>query len=172
VDGVITEVNGNVGEISKTTEPTVVMIPNSRLQIDVNLSEDNVANVKVGQSVRITLDAFPNMSWQGTVDKVDPAQTVIGGAIYYKTTVAFDQPDDRIRTGMTANVWIQTGSSQSSLVVPQSAITWSSSGPQVQIYRGGMPQVMLVTTGLTDERGMVEILSGVSEGDEVVVGTQ
>ena len=71
---------------------------------------------------------------------------------------------------MTANVWIETGTSGSSLLIPASAITRTDKGPQVQIYTGGSLRSQSVDTGLTDQKGMVEVVSGLSEGDQVVVG--
>ncbi len=172
INGTITKVSGHVGETIVPSTIVVTMIPDSKLQVDVNLSEDNVANVKVAESVRITLDAFPDRSWQGTVTKVDPAQTVIGGAVYYKTTVGFNMPDDRIKTGMTANVWIETGAAQNTLIIPASAITRTGANATVMIYQGGSIIHQPVSTGLTDENGMVEILSGLQDGERVVTGTK
>ena len=172
VDGTVTNVNGSVGE---TVSPNVVVIsilPTSKLQVDVNLSEDNVAGVAVGQPVSIALDAFPSVTWQGIVGKIDPAQTIIGGAVYYKTTVVFTQADTRIKAGMTANVLIQTGAASSTLIVPASAIQTNSSGTYVEVDTNGHVANQPVTTGLKSQDGMVQITSGLSAGQLVVTGTQ
>ncbi len=170
-DAVVADTHGSVGE---TTNPGMIMIsliPKSTLEIKLNVSEDNIVGIKVGQPARITLDAFPkDVTWTGTVESIDPAQTIVGGAIYYKTTIAFDAPDSRIRPGMTANVWIQTGIASSTLVVPASALQTDQTGTYVSVLDGGEITHQSVTTGLKSKDGMVEI-SGVSEGTRIILGS-
>jgi len=171
--GIVTKVNIEAGETVTPGDVAISMIPDSKLQIDVNLSEDNVANVQIGDPARITLDAFGNNTeWQGTVVKIDPAQTIIGGAVYYDTTVNFDQPDDRVKPGMTANIWIQTGAASSTLVLPASALSNDASGTYVQLVDNGAVKKMPVTVGLKGEDGSVQVLTGVQEGQEVIIGTK
>lgn len=170
VDGTVTAVNGSVGETLSPNSVLISILPAAKLQVGVNLSEDNVAKVAVGQQVSISLDAFPGSIWQGAVTKIDPAQTVIGGAVYYKTTVVFAQQDSRIKSGMTANVLIQTGAASSTLVVPASAVQASGAGAHVQLYQDGSVSDRPVALGLKGQDGMIEITSGLSEGEVVVTG--
>jgi HlyD family secretion protein len=170
INGVVTAVNNDVGEYVSAGSVVVSLLPRSKLQVGVNLSEDNIVNAAVGQSVTISLDAFQNMTWTGTVSKIDPAQTIIGGAVYYRTTVAFDTGDSRIRSGMTANVLIRTGFASSTLLIPASALHQSAAGTSVEVYEQGAVVSRPVTTGLISQNGMIEVTSGLSEGEEVVTG--
>jgi RND family efflux transporter MFP subunit len=171
LSGTITNVNVEVGETVSVSTIAVTMIPESQLQIDLNLSEDNVANAEVGDPAHITLDAFGSgSSWQGTVIKIDPAQTIIGGAVYYKTTVNFNEPDSRVKPGMTANVWIQTGAASSTLVVPASALIYEGAKTYVQVLENGTPRKQSVSLGLKSQSGLMEVLSGLREGEKVVIG--
>lgn len=168
ISGIITATNGNIGEIIDPSTVVVSMISADALQVKVNLSEDNVVGVKVGQTARVTADALPN-EWQGTVTAIDPAGTVIDGSVYYKTTITFNEPNDQVKAGMTSDVWIKTGSASSTLIVPASAIQKNGSDTFVQIYENGKTTDQNVTTGLRGN-GTVEVVSGVSEGDQVVIG--
>ncbi len=173
VRGTVTQVTGDVGETITPGTVVISILPDSTLQTDVNVSEDAIANVKVGDPVTISLDAFAGTQWQGIVTKIDPAQTIIGGAIYYKATVVFAQSDVRVKPGMTANVLIQTGAASSTLLVPASAVQTEKSGSFVQVYQNDDMVVKTpVTTGLKSQSGEVEILSGLSAGDRVVTGTK
>ena len=172
VDGVVTKVNGSVGEIVSLGDTVVSIIPNAKLQIDANVSEANIANVKLGNSVVISLDAFPGTEWQGTVTQIDPAQTIIGGAVYYKTTIVFNKPDDQIKSGMTANVLIETGNASNTLIVPASAIQNKNANTFVQIFQDKKTTNQNVTTGLKSQDGMIEITSGLSEGQLVITETK
>ena len=170
VAGTVTAVNGDPGETVSSATVVVSLLPVTKLQVNVNLSEDNVADVAVGNPVAIALDAFPQTTWRGTVTRIDPAETVIGGAIYYTTTVVFDQPDARVKPGMTANVLIETGSATSTLVIPASALLSTGASSTVEVYRDGGVSGRAVTTGLKSQDGMVEITSGLAEGEQVVTG--
>ena len=172
VPGTITNVNGDVGETVSPQTAVITMIPDKKLQINVNLSEDGVAKVRVGDPVRITLDAFPGVEKEGTVTSVDPAQTIVGGAVYYKTTVVFNTAEPDIKPGMTASVLIQTGTAQDALTVPASALHGTGLHSTVDVLVNGASQSRTVTTGLRGQDGMVEILSGISEGEQVITATQ
>ncbi len=169
ISGIVTATNGNVGEIIDPSITVVSMISGGALQVKVNLSEDNVAGVKVGQPVRITADAL-STEWPGAVTAVDPAGTVINGSVYYKTTITFNESDSRVKAGMTSDVWIKTGSAASALIVPASAIQKNGSVSFVQIYKNGKITSQNVTTGLKSQNGTIEIVSGLSEGEQVVIG--
>ena len=107
----------------------------------------------------------------GVVTEVDPAQTVIGGAIYYNTTVMFTTPQSLIKPGMTANVWIETGAASSTIQVPASAIQVKDSKTFVQVLDNGSTTDQPVTTGLKGQDGMIEVTSGLSGGETVVTGS-
>ncbi len=172
VSGIITSTAGKIGESVDPSMTVVSLISNEPFEVDVNVSEDSVAGVAVGESANFTLDAYPDIQWTGKVFEVDPAGTIINGSVYYKTKVSFDKPDERLRAGMTANVWIKTGSADSTLMVPASAIQKNGLSNFVQIYKSRKITNQNVTTGLKSQTGMIEILSGLSEGHQVVIGSK
>ena len=170
-DGVITDTNGNVGENVMPGSSVVSLMPENALEVKVNVSEDNIVGVRVGQPAQISLDAFPaGRFWNGTVVRIDPAQTIIGGAVYYKTTIVFDQSDPAMKPGMTANVLIETGYASSTLSVPASAIQRNGTSTFVQVDRGGEIVDQPVIIGLKSQDGMIELLGGVTAGEQVVTG--
>ena len=170
-DGVVPATNVNVGEVITPDVPVVSIMPQGVLQVKVNVSEDNIVGIALGQPARIELDAFPSgTEFAGTVSEIDPAQTVIGGAIYYQTTLLFDQNYPGIKPGMTANVWIDTGYATSTLIIPASALIQKGASTAVSVFQNGSVTTRAVTTGLKDQTGMIEITSGLSQGDQVVTG--
>ncbi len=171
-DGVVTATNGTVGEVITPDVAVVSIIPQGTLQVKVNVSEDNIVAVQVGEPVKIELDAFPSgTEFSGSVSEVDPAQTTIGGAIYYQTTLLFGQDYPGIKPGMTANVWIETGNASSTLIIPASALMQTGATASVQVDQGGVLATRPVTIGLKDQNGMVQVTSGLQEGEEVVIGS-
>lgn len=168
--GIIAATNGNVGEIISPSSPVIVLIPFGGLQIKLNVSEDNIINVQVGQPVDIMINALGGSNHlEGVVSAIDPAETIISGAVYYQTTVDFNQPDSRIRPGMTVNALIKTAIHKDTLVVPASAIEAQNGKKFVKILQNNKPIKQEITTGLESNDGMIEITSGLTEGQAVVL---
>lgn len=171
IDGVVVAVNSEVGEVAKPETIIVSIISDDNLQIDVDISETTVATVEVGQPVKMKLDAFDDATeWTGRVANIDSVETIKGGAIYYKTTVFFDKEDARIRSGMTVNVWIKTAVSEDALFVPVSAVKKKDNEKIVQVLREKQVVEKEVMTGLKNDAGMIEIISGLSQGEQVILG--
>jgi macrolide-specific efflux system membrane fusion protein len=119
----------------------------------------------------MTFDAFDNaVEWLGVVSEIDSAETIKGGAVYYRATVSFNEKDARIRSGMTANIWIKTAISENTLTVPASALQKDNNKNIVKILQGNQAIEKEVTIGLKNDLGMVEIVSGLSPNDQVIIG--
>lgn len=168
----VTAVNGERGETVGPDMTIVSLATGGALQIDLSVVEDKIVDVKVGQKARITFDAIENQEFVGTVVAIDPAETVVGGAVYYKTTVLFDDVDERIRSGMTANVWILTATASDTLFVPASAIQIKDDKMIVQVQGESKMIEKEVAVGIENNTGMIEILSGLSEGEQVILNVQ
>ncbi|OGY93532.1 MAG: hypothetical protein A2406_02780 [Candidatus Komeilibacteria bacterium RIFOXYC1_FULL_37_11] len=169
VDGIITEVNFDAGEQTSTAKPAISMIGISNMQIEVNVPESDVIKLAVGDQVEITLDAFSSDDkFIGTVTFIDPAATDIDGVIYYATKVSFNEKDERIKSGMTADLTISTDSREDVLVVPSRAVIYREDKKYVQVLNGEILSEIEVSTGLRGDGGLTEILSGLTEGTEVV----
>lgn len=170
--GVITEANGDVGELVGPDKNIVSLATGGALQIKLNVVEDSIVNVRVGQEARITFDSIDGEAFLGKVVAIDPAGTVIGGAVYYNTTILFEKQDERVRSGMTANVWIQTAISKGALFVPVSAVQDKNGKQIVQIFAEKQVIDKEVTTGIKNSSGMIEVTSGLSEGEQVILGAK
>lgn len=170
--GVVTDTHGHVGETIGPDTIIASIIPGSVLEIKANISEDNIVDVVVGQQARIELDAFGDSAWSGRVVAIDPAETEIGGAVYYQATIIADTADTRVRPGMTATVWVRTASKDNVLALPVSALIVKNSKKYIDVLQSGQILERNVTTGLEASDGMVEIVSGISDGEQAVIGIQ
>lgn len=168
-DGMVTNVVGEIGETVGVEQPVITLSSIEALQIRLNIVEDNIINVHVGQKADIIFDAIKNETFPGTVVAINPAETIIGGAVYYETIIVFDKSDKRLRSGMTANILIETALVSNALTVPQSAIKIISGQTAVQVFANGTIEERVVITGLKDGNGQVEILSGLEAGEQVVI---
>lgn len=122
-DGVITKVDIKEGEISSPNTPILSMLNDGEYQIETFVSENDVAKLAVAQPVKVTLDAYGrDVFFDAVIISVDPAETLKDGVSTYRTKIQFTAKDDRIKSGMTANIDVETDRRQGVLVIPQSAV--------------------------------------------------
>jgi RND family efflux transporter MFP subunit len=171
MDGIVTEVMVEKGESLTTGAVAVMMQAEGKYEIVANISEVDIASIKVGNPVEITLDAFPSSEvWSGTIVSVWPAEKVVEGVIFYETKILFDEEDERIKSGMTANLEIETGRVENVLRLPLRALREESGQRYVLVLNEmGEAEERDIETGLENSE-YFELVSGLSEGDAVVVG--
>lgn len=168
LDGTVVKKNYEVGEQTSGVTPVLEMIGESTLQIEVDIPESDIAKVKTGQEVEITLDAFTDEDvFSGKVTFVDPAETIIQEVVYYRVKVQFDKAGETIKPGMTANVIICTNNKKNVLFVPARAIKTDNGDKYVQVLENGKPVDKQVTTGMRGNEG-IEITSGLQAGEVVI----
>jgi RND family efflux transporter MFP subunit len=167
-DGTVVKQEAKVGEVISPNAVVTSLMTESGFRIKANVPEVDIGNIISGNPVRITLDAFPAESFSGTVAYVDPAETVVDGVTNFEITVAFSAPDQRIRSGLTANLIIETARKENVLLLPQFGIFEKDGMRFVRKIEGEKPRVVPVTVGAQGENGLLEITSGLSEGDEVM----
>lgn len=168
ISGVITQQDAKIGQQASPSTPLVSIIGNSGFEVDAGVSETDVGKLSVGDAVSMTLDAFQNETFTGSVFYIAPAQTNIQGVITYQIKISFDKADPRLKSGLTANIDIQTKHHDNTLILPQYAILQNDSGTFVETLEGKTVTTTPVTLGIQDQLGNVEILSGVTLGEQVI----
>lgn len=169
VEGIISKVNFDKGEQTSMSTPVISMIGLSEMQVKVDVPESDIIKLEVGDQVDITLDAFSSEDkFFGTLTFIDPASTLIDGVVYYKVTISLNQKDDRIKSGMTADLTINTDSRTAVMVVPSRAVIYREDKKYVQVLVNDLLEEKEVSTGLKGDGGLIEIVSGLSEGEEVI----
>jgi HlyD family secretion protein len=178
--GILTQVNGVPGQPSSastsgasattTTAPNFDLVDDSELHIDVNVSESDAANVKVGQAATITLDSVPGQALQGSVQRVNPVATTTSNVTAFPVRIVLAPTTATVRPGANATVQIVTARVANVLTVPSRAVQTINGQPAVTVLFNGATFLVPVRTGLTDGRN-TEITSGLNEGDTVVLPT-
>ena len=176
-DGVISKIDVAVGENVTMNTPAVALISADQ-KIEVDISESDVAKIVVENPVHITFDAFGEQRvFSGTVVSVDPAQTLISGVVYYKTTIALNAPDAQsgetleIKPGMTANTVIETARRENILKIPSRAVLTEGGASYVRVLTNAKTAAFEkrpVQTGLRNSEGEIEVVSGLKEGETVI----
>ncbi|MEW6772222.1 MAG: HlyD family secretion protein [Bacillota bacterium] len=135
-----------------------------------NVSEVDIPKVKVGQKATITVDALPGKTFTGKVVGIDRTGTVESGVTSYPVTVQFDTPSDEVLPQMAANVSIITEVKDNALLIPASAVKTVQGETVVTVLEDGRVEQRPVVLGLSSDT-QVEVVSGLTEGEEVVVST-
>lgn len=167
-DGTVTQVNREVGENTTGAEVVIGMVSPS-LQIKANVSETDIAKLKISDTVSMTFDALSiDDVFEGTVASIDPAETVVQGVIYYQITISFDQKDATIKPGMTANLSILTEKREQVVAVSPQAVQYKDNKPFVRVLQNNNPVDTNVELGLQGSK-FIEIRLGAEEGQDVVL---
>ncbi len=157
--------------------PTIVKIANlDTMIIKAEISEADVVRVAAGQAASFTILGDPDARFDAVVRDVEPAPQQLAQsdtissdeAIYFNGLLEVANTDRKLRIGMTAQVSIVLDSVKDTLFVPVAAL--NAAGDEVQVLEQGQPQPRTVKTGLND-KVRVQILSGLTEGDAVIIGT-
>lgn len=152
----------------------ILTIPDMReMAVKVNIHESAVQRVAVGQSVNVTIDAFPDARLTGVVTKVavvaDSANSFMNPDLkVYPTTIKIDGEYDWLRPGMSAEVDILVDRLHDVVYVPLQAVSYFDDKRIVYVSRGGEPQMREVEVG-TFSDSFIEIRSGLREGEEVLL---
>lgn len=168
IGGVVTQLDAKVGQLATPGMPLVSIIGSSGFEVDAGASETDVGKLAVADKVTMTLDAFQGETFTGSVFYIAPAQTNTQGVITYQIKISFDKPDPRLKSGLTANIVIQTKHKDNVLILPQYAILQNDKGTFVEKLAGGVATASKVVLGIQDQSGNVEVLSGVSVGEQVL----
>jgi len=169
-EGVVTNIIKEKGETvrSMVSDPVLTLICSGPFQIEVDIPEVDIGKVNLQDPVEISLDAFPEETFLGKIIKIDPAETIIQGVVYYKVTIAFDKQDQRIKSGMTGDVDIITESKENVLIIPQRAVLTENGKKIIRVLNGEEIEEVEVRTGIRGSKGEIEILSGLKEGDKII----
>ncbi|HEX8993669.1 MAG TPA: efflux RND transporter periplasmic adaptor subunit [Candidatus Paceibacterota bacterium] len=152
---------------------------------EITLNEVDAATVKVGNKATLTFDALPDLSIAGDVVSVAPVGTVSQGVVSYAVKIDFASQDPRIRPGMSVSAQIATQVKTDVLMVPSAAVHTSADGssyvlafnPPLSgantsqgVVSNQTPQQISVTAGLSNDTS-IEIVSGITQGQQIVVRT-
>lgn len=172
ISGTVIQMAAQQGETlaAGLSSPTLIVVADlNRLQVDAYVDETDIGKVQIGQSVDVTVDAFPNRKFTGHVAKIASGSTIQVGVITYDVTIALDEPESKLKPDMTASVTIQTGKRTGVLLVPSEAVKIGTDGLTVNVLSASSHTASRkVTTGGTDGVN-TEILSGLKEGESVIL---
>jgi len=184
VNGIVVSRNVDIGQTVAASfqTPTLFNIAQdlTKMQVDSSVAEADIGKIQVGQPVEFTVDAYPDSPFQGSVSEIRNAPITVQNVVTYDVVVKVDNPEMKLKPGMTANVSIIVSSKKNVLRIPNAALRFRPSekrdmakqkekGNGVWVLENKTLKRIAVTTGISD--GMyTELLSDkIREGQELIV---
>lgn len=184
MDGVIIAVITQQGQTvnSQQSAPTIVKIAKlDVMTIRAQISEADITKVHPGQKAWFTVFAEPDNRYEATLRVVEPApDSIVKGEennnnnnnnpVYYSALLDVDNSENRLRIAMLAQVSLQSAEANNVLLIPIQAVKYTEGNLQeVQVLNTqGLPETRKITTGIQNDTD-IQILSGLKEGEEVVI---
>ncbi len=137
--------------------------------ISVNLSEIDVSRVQIGQKTTIILDSIPDKTFTGKVIGVDSIGQTASGVTQYPSIIKLDSSSSQILPNMTVTANIITEFKNNVLLLPFGAVTEIDGQAIIRVLVDKNEELVQVEIGLSSET-QTEIVSGVEEGAEVIIG--
>ncbi|MBF0101925.1 MAG: efflux RND transporter periplasmic adaptor subunit [Desulfobacterales bacterium] len=177
IDGIVSEKNVQIGQIIASGinnvggGTTVMKLADlSIIYILVSVDESDIGKIAIGQEVKITVDAYSNIIFSGVVERIATKGLLNSNVITFEVKVHVKGANHQLlKPEMTANVEIVTLDKDNVLLVPLTALDRKRHESFITVRKpGNVNEQRKVTIG-TSDGAMVEILSGISEGEQVVL---
>ncbi|KHJ55426.1 hypothetical protein LA66_01825 [Aureimonas altamirensis] len=154
------------------TAPVIVTVADlSTMTVEAKVSEADIARLTPGMTGWFTTLGGDDKRWEGTLRLIEPTPEIENNVVLYKALFDVPNPDGRLMITMTAQVFFVVAQAQDVLTVPAAAVRNGRDGSVVQVRQDdGTVARRTVETGLAT-RAVVEIRSGLKEGDDVVVSS-
>ncbi len=188
IDGVVlsksVEEGQTVAASFSTPELFTIAQDLTNMQVVADVDEADIGNVKVGERVSFTVDAYPDDTFTGQVKQVRQEATTTNNVVTYEVVISAPNVDMKLKPGLTANVTIYTQESKDVMSVPSKALRYtpaketvgdkkikdvSNAKNKVWTIEGNYVVAHSVSVGMTDG-SHTQILSGIKQGQQVITG--
>lgn len=172
-DGMITAVNYEVGDALESNSDLFSYVTESSITLSVDVSQEDIVDIAVGDGVNITFTAYPDENYEGTVTAITTTATSDHATtVSYPVTIKVKGDTSKLYAGMTGDVTFVTEQKEQVLYVSRKAIVEQNGRSYVyQKDKNGDMTLTKVTTGFTDGVN-VEITEGLSQEDTIYIATK
>ena len=168
IDGVVLKRSVNIGQTvaAMFSTPTFFTIAEdlTKMQVEADVDEADLGQVKLDQHVTFTVDAYPGETFEGTVSQIRISPKVTNNVVTYIIIVNAPNPDEKLFPGMTASIRIHI-QSEEGIIVPMEALLPEKT---LRVKSDGKIEERAVQTGISDGVFIVA-RAGVKEGEDIIV---
>jgi membrane fusion protein (multidrug efflux system) len=180
---VISPINGIVGKIyldegssvsppepaPSMGTPLILVINMDQVKVVVNLVEEELGNISKGQKAEVKVDAYPDMVFSGIVSLISPVVNQLSRTA--QVEIILSNPEHLLKPGMFAQTKMFIGEKKDIILIPAHTIVDQGQNKKVFVVNEGKAKLRTVETGIA-KNGWVEIISGLSENDSLIVAGQ
>jgi HlyD family secretion protein len=167
-DGIVFEVSAEAGQTYQAETALLKIGDPKALEALVNVTEEDYPLISIGQNADVYFDARPDVTVHGKVERIIPKR-IEGDSPLYNVYISLDEIPDGLADGMTVDTNVTITSRPGVLCLPRSVVHASGNDKAiVQVWNGSSTESREVTVGLRGDSN-VEIVSGLTEGEQVVV---
>jgi HlyD family secretion protein len=143
ISGVVVSRAVDVGQTvaSSFSTPTMFTIANdlTKMQVEANIDEGDIGKILVDQTVKFTVDAYPDMTFDGIVRQVRLQPVVTQNVVNYTVIIDVPNPDLKLLPGMTANITVMVKEEKDILKVPSTALRFSPPQEYIDAVEKNLP---------------------------------
>ncbi len=169
ISGAVKEKHASRGSYLTVNGKIVTLVRINPLRLRADIPESSAAAVRTGQTINVTVEAFPNRAFTGRVVRIGPSLDVQTRALTVEAEVA--NPGNLLRPGMFAKSQLITAKNAPAVMVPQRAVVINAGLSKVFVIENGKAVERIVKTGATDG-DLIEIAEGVKDGETVATSNQ
>jgi len=169
IAGVVSEKAVEVGQFASGQAGSVTVIDYSNLTAEINVPDKMLAQIKVGQSVQVDINALPDKKIVGVIDNISPNTSSKNN--FYVVKVKIDNSNDDIKSGMFAKISLSAENKSNILMVPNETIKMENGVNYLYTVDNGQVKKISVETGISNEK-FTEIKSSIEEGLDVITEGQ
>jgi len=171
ISGQVIAINRRVGELvqSASKDAVITILPTDPFKVEVDIYEEDVAKMDIGNPVDIFLVAFPEEKLNGKIISIDPAEKMIDGVVYYEVSISLEQSLSGIKPGMTADLIITTNVRENVLTIPKKALRKKNGKTIIQILEQNQVIEREIEIGLKGTNDLVEVISGLKQGEQIIL---
>jgi HlyD family secretion protein len=139
IDGVVISRNVDIGQTvaASLAAPTLFVIANdlTKMQVQASIDEADIGKIHVGQSVKFTVDAYPDRQFQGKVEQVRLQPNVVQNVVNYTVIIEAPNPDLKLMPGMTATITVLVDHRENVLKLPNLALRFQPDQKELEALR-------------------------------------
>lgn len=167
IDGFVAERTADLGEYVSPQQKVVTLVRTNPLRIRIDIPEQAIPEVRVGQSVSITTSAWPDKNFSGRVARIAPSVSATSRTLTVEAEI--ENSGGALKPGQFATVRILQERTQPAVLIPARAVVTEAGVSRVYVIKDGRAEQRLVQTGQT-EGDLIEIKSGVAADEQVATG--